>query len=80
MARNFYHSKFWGGEREGAGRPLKSPKQGKAKVVSVSLPESTAAELVRVADKVCLSRSELVTMALDAMLGDFEKSLRPRSK
>jgi len=67
-----WYSTNWGGSRAGSGRKVKSPAQGKTKVTSISLPESTLKDLTRIAKKIGMSKSELVTIALDAQLASFE--------
>ena len=60
--------KAHGGRREGAGRPLANPGEGKAVVVAASIPGELVERLDGLAKKQGWSRSQAVTEAIRGLL------------
>ncbi|MBT6499446.1 MAG: hypothetical protein HOK67_06040 [Deltaproteobacteria bacterium] len=60
MARTAYHSKNWGGKREGSGRNTEDP----TVPISLTLPMSLLMEIEAISDKTGEYRSEVITRLL----------------
>lgn len=72
MAKKKQH----GGAREGAGRKLKSPGEGRSVVFTVSVPEGLVAQLMALAEAKGMSRSEAATQALREFVAAAEKKTK----
>jgi hypothetical protein len=57
-------AKQHGGKRPGAGRPLKTPEEGRATVLTVSVPSAVIAQLDELAAARGLNRSQAVAEAI----------------